>query len=92
MTVQKIQGKRIIQDKYCTDRFHVTATERKSIKQGINQGFKKFGTSRKMYEVVYEALDLGFLEVEISTKTTDDWGRAQIRKDIVEVILVEHTI
>ena len=90
MQVQKIQGKRVREDKRSTDRWNVTATERKAIKSGIEQGFKTFGTTRKTYEVVYELVDMGFMEVKITTKKIDDWGRELFDVSIVEVFLKEY--
>lgn len=63
--------------------FHVTATEKKAIKSGLEQNLSRFGTSRKIYQVLSSTEKT--VQVEIITKCTDDWGRAYNQKEKVEV-------
>ena len=64
-------------------KYHVTATEKKAIRSGLEQNLSRFGTSRKIYEVV--SSNNNMVEVEIVTKCTDDYGRPYNHKQKVEV-------
>ena len=64
--------------------FHVTATEKKAIKSGLNQNMNRFGTSKKIYQVL--SINENLVQLEIITKCTDDWGRAYNDKQKIDVI------
>lgn len=65
-------------------KYHVTATEKKHIKQIIANGWTQGGTKRKFYKM--EKTDFGFSGI-INTYEKDDWGRPITRKQSFTVTL-----
>jgi hypothetical protein len=89
MKVTQIRGALPINGKCKADRGHITATERKTIKAGMQQGLLHFGTSRKEYkaESILTVEGVTLFEVKILTKLNDDWGRPYIDTSIAEVFV-----
>lgn len=91
MTVKvlQIRGNLPINAKSKADRNHITATERKTIKAGMQQGLTHFRTSRKEYkaESIVTIEGTTMFEVKILTSMTDDWGRPYTYTAIAEVFV-----
>lgn len=66
-----------------TGTYHITATEKRHIKQLIENGWLKGGTKKKFYTM--EETASGFVGT-VSTKCKDDSGRAVVRKQKFTVL------
>lgn len=65
-----------------TAKYHVTATEKRAIKQIISRGWLAGSTKRKSYQLV--KTDSGF-DVTIKTPETDSAGRRIVRRSFATV-------
>lgn len=67
-----------------TGKYHVTATEKRAIKEIIANGWVFGQTKRKSYTLT--ATDTGF-DVFILTPETNDWGKNIVRKSFATVVI-----
>jgi len=67
-----------------SDCYHITASEKSAIKQGLQSGLTQFKTARKEYKVIREIGNMK--DIEISCKETDFFNRPTVKKHIVTAI------